>query len=61
MPATINFADIIEIGGRFLIIQVTPGPGLNHPGEVFVTGIAAEGYLVDHGFAFDPSTNTYSR
>ena len=61
MPATINTADIIEIGGRFLVIQITPGPGSNHPGEVFATGIAAEGYLVDQGFTFDPSTNTYNR
>ena len=61
MPATINTADIIEIGDRFLVIQITPGPGSNHPGEVFANGTDAEGYLHGEGFAYDPSTNTYRR
>ena len=61
MPATINIADIIEIGDRFLVIQVTPGPERNRSDEVFATGTDAEGYLHGEGFAYDPSTNTYSR
>tara|TARA_R110002020_G_scaffold134824_4_gene301103 strand:+ start:2653 stop:2832 length:180 start_codon:yes stop_codon:yes gene_type:complete len=58
MASFITIADILFTEGLFHIINADTHHGV---GEAFATGTAAESFLVDQGFTYDPATDNYTR